>query len=257
MEDQVSALSPEARALLDLTRGAGEPDNPWVARARAALLTRVGIAGVAAVGASAIVTTVKAAQAPIAIASPSSMSILPLVGKILAAAVIVSGIAVGGYALKAGEVTSTPPQSPADVHATPPASPASPILVASVEAPAPPGITLTSEPKPQAPVRARTAVPSAQQAAQGSDLTEDVENLREAQAALVAGDPQRALAAAERVRPSGPLAEEREGVRVLARCALEPSNERTAAEAFVTRHPHSALSLRIQTACVPTARVAE
>jgi hypothetical protein len=82
------------------------------------------------------------------------------------------------------------------------------------------------------------------------DLGPDIAHLRAAQAALAAGDVDRARAEAERVSPDGPLAEERDGVRVLAACArghsVDASRE---ADAFAKLYPRSSLLPRIRTDC--------
>jgi hypothetical protein len=83
-----------------------------------------------------------------------------------------------------------------------------------------------------------------------ASLANDVENLRQAQASLVAGQPGDALAAALRVSANGPLADEREGVRVLATCALGAPGATEQAQDFVARRPLAPLALRVRAACL-------
>lgn len=85
-------------------------------------------------------------------------------------------------------------------------------------------------------------------------LASDVASLREAQAALVAGNPAAALEAADRVQVDGPLADERDGVRVLAACAMGAVDSRAQAEAFLARRPDVPVALRIRTACASRLR---
>jgi hypothetical protein len=81
-------------------------------------------------------------------------------------------------------------------------------------------------------------------------LASDAACLREAQAALIQGDARAALDAAGRVRPTGPLAEEREGILILARCALNDPAGQEQARVFIQKRPEAPLSLRIRAACL-------
>jgi len=84
-------------------------------------------------------------------------------------------------------------------------------------------------------------------------LASDTLHLRAAQLALAAGDAQRASDEAARVSPSSPLAEERDGVRVLAACALNKAGKTAQAardaEAFAAAYPRSSLLPRIRSDC--------
>ena len=80
-------------------------------------------------------------------------------------------------------------------------------------------------------------------------LADDVRYLRDAQSLLVRDDPTGALRASDAVRAEGPLAEEREAVRLMSRCALADPLAREAARDFARRWPGSAVLPRIATTC--------
>jgi hypothetical protein len=119
-------------------------------------------------------------------------------------------------------------------------------MPAPLEAPLP----VTAErPRPSPDVVPVVQAPSPSSVAAAS-LANDVENLRRAQASLVAGQPDEALAAALRVSVTGPLADEREGVRVLATCALGAPGASEQAQDFVARRPLAPLAMRVRAACL-------
>jgi RNA polymerase sigma-70 factor (ECF subfamily) len=73
-----------------------------------------------------------------------------------------------------------------------------------------------------------------------------------AQAALSAHDARAALAILDQhaaLYPHGQLAEEREGLRVLAACTLDKREGRDRANAFLRLRPSSPLAGRIRAAC--------
>jgi hypothetical protein len=88
-------------------------------------------------------------------------------------------------------------------------------------------------------------------AAQASTLGAELKMLGEAQAALRAGAPEHALALAAEHRasyPTGVMKEERDGIEVLAGCALG-RDYRAQAEAFVRSAQSSPLTARVRKAC--------
>ncbi len=299
----MSDLSPGARALLDQTRDLGEPDDSSLVRVRGVLLARIGAAAVTTVAASAIASTFKVAPTvaptlPLAAgtwAVPLALRLLPVLGKVLAAAAVTGGMVASVYAVQTQSIHVAPPAAHAQVAppaavtremAHPQAAPrraalqrpapseASPAPAAVVSAAAARDGARVSAARPAATPRASPAplgaptasvgaaarispLPQTPGVAQSATLAQDVENLREAQAALVAGDAPGAIGAAARVDANGALAEEGHAVRVLAQCALDASAGRIAADAFAKRYPRSALLVRVRTACMPEGRSTE
>jgi hypothetical protein len=85
-----------------------------------------------------------------------------------------------------------------------------------------------------------------------SSLDEERALIAQAQAALGAQDPKRAMAALEQhaVRfPNGQLSEERDGLRVVAGCDLGRTDARTRADQFLRARPRSPLAPRIRAEC--------
>jgi hypothetical protein len=251
----MSDLSRDARDLLARARRAkdGLPDDVALARSRGTLVRRVSVGAAAG---TAIAAATKVAPA----ASAAGGSFLVAVAKGVAiAAVVVGGATAAEYmtetrapvaaprvvVVPSAIVTTAPPPAPvAPVVVAPPApsaTPAPPVPKTPIALPtAPPAPAVTSVPEPAATV----ALPVPRAAPR--DLGPDVAHLRAAEAALAAGDVDRAREEAERVSPDGPLAEERDGVRVLAACARGQSAE---ADLFAKKYPRSSLLPRIRSDC--------
>jgi hypothetical protein len=280
MEDAMS-LGPEARRLLELGKDAGEPDDTSLARSRASLMKRVGVGTAVAATLTTVASTAKAAPlsylpaaasiAPAAAAPAASLAAVPLVLKLAATAVLVAGIGAGSVAYRAA--TQAPRDSVQSTAVAPlRASPVSPISQAR-PAPARPAIP-TDEPRDtvaapvvppsravnapvvtRSPATAQSVAPTAAvisppDPVPTTSLANDVASLREAQAALLAGRPRDALEAAERVQPYGPLTDEREGIRILAACAMSAPDARDRAAEFVARRPDAPLAIRVRAACL-------
>jgi hypothetical protein len=94
---------------------------------------------------------------------------------------------------------------------------------------------------------------SAQGSRSAPNLAEETQLLADAQRALSAGTPERALALIEAHKarfPQGDLSQEREAVRVVALCALGRVREAGRARAqFLRAWPSSPLASRISAAC--------
>jgi hypothetical protein len=277
MEDPMTDLSHEARLLLRQGRSLGEPSDADVARVRSSLMRRVGVATTVVATGSAVS---KAATAARVAFLGSSMAT-----KVVAVTALVSAGVAGGVAYRAGdskpvEVQATPavprPETAARaaVARGPVAAPSAtqtdvvaeravptpidsqgesagvlparrPIAPEKREAPARPAAAPLARPAETAPDPAHAEKP----VAAGTQLGEDVAALREAQAALLAGHPQQALDVGARVRADGPLGEEREGLLLVARCALGAPGVLDQARDFAQRHEGSPLVLRVQRAC--------
>jgi hypothetical protein len=250
----------------------GEPDEASIARVRASLLRTVGGAAAATAVTGAIAAAAKAAPGTIAPALSVGVA-LPVSAKVVVAVALVSAGVAGGYAYhardvaprapSAAHVVGAPPLPRARPRPAPMAGIAAPVEVLSAEPsdtppalPEPPSeATATSGLAPTRAAAGPARVPLgstttiSEPPATAPSLTDDIARLREAQAALVAGDPQRALEASERMQVDGPLSEEREGVRILARCTLGVPDARRDADDFMQRRPASPLVVRIRAAC--------
>jgi hypothetical protein len=248
MEDPVSDMSPEVRALLNRAKAEGAPDDGAVIRVRGTLLRRVGVATVTS---GALITSTRAAAA---------VKWLPGVAKVVAGLSIMGAMAAGTriYVERSQAVSVLHPSIPTRTLAAP--KPSASVVPLPQEPPAP---LAAASPAPseqlREPVRPKRApIPAAPQdvAPQAvptqsvPDLGGDIERLRAAQKALAAGDAKRALAAAENVNPQGPLREEREGLRALSACAMAAPEMRQVASDFIRRFPDSPLALRVRAACL-------
>jgi outer membrane protein assembly factor BamD (BamD/ComL family) len=101
-------------------------------------------------------------------------------------------------------------------------------------------------------VQSAGAVPSAPEE-RGVSVVAEAHLLRDAEAALRAGDVGRATALLEehaRVFPHGVLVEERDAERVLVLCAAgQVDTARTEAQRFFEAHPESPLARRVRASC--------
>jgi hypothetical protein len=309
----MTKLSREARDLLARARDVGMPDDASLARAKAALLKRVGAA--AAARAATAGTTTVASRAP---STAFFGAKVPAVVKVVAIVAILGAGAAEYHADHTRRSTAAPapsmqprargtdadseassgavfapraagaledrggPAAPWPVTASVPVTPPSP--AAPVQPEARGGFASQS---PFAPARPEAqggsgaspsvvrAVPEAHGVAApssvgrlgpGADdgapatasvvratgpasLVADIEHLRAAQRALDRGDAREAREQASRVGPGSPLAQESEGLRVLASCAEHGRGGRDEADAFVRRWPESALLPRVRAAC--------
>lgn len=245
----MSHLSSDARSLLDQSKDVGVPNDEAIARVRASLLTSIETAAAA----TAIATTATKAvlHAPVAVAPTTTIAAIPFVGKAIAGVALFALVAAGGHAIANKTQWHRAPETSITVQA--PKVSIAPVMTATpiVTAAQPP--TPIDPPTPtQAHTQTSPSIMRTSSSSTPSALSEDTENLREAQADLVADNPQGALAAADRMSATGPLAEDREGVRILASCAIDPSSKvaKSSAQAFVDTHAQSPLALRIRTACL-------
>jgi hypothetical protein len=286
MEATVSDLSDDARGLLRRTRHAGEPDAAALLRVRASLLAKVagGAAGGVALGAAAAGASKTASSAPagVGVTAKATASVVASVAKGISVAIVLfgagaaaihayesrveapasralvapraalPGVAVPASAASANDVESTPPRSPNPRAAIPVnALPEAPATPAPRRAPA----SAAGSPGDKAALGAEpVSAPS---------LADDLVRLREAQSALAGGRPARALEAADAVGDDSALTEERDGIRVLARCAMgkqatidagsgAEAVARRESERFLAAHPGTALAARIRSACEPS-----
>jgi hypothetical protein len=234
-------LTPEARRTLMAARAAADPTAADKERGRvllgAALATSAGLA-----------TATAAAQAT------------GKVGVALSAKLAVGGLALGlaiatGIALTLPNApeTSSPSRAVASTTQTPVAP------HESVAAPAPvPNLTTTPS---IASGTARTSV--ARSVASGhagrrphvAHVAEEVALIGKAETALEAGQLREALRALDghaRQFADGQLQQERLGLRAIVLCTVSDSRGRTEATRFLRKHPWSAMTGRVRTACLPS-----
>jgi hypothetical protein len=173
--------------------------------------------------------------------------------------------------LRATEVPGAPrhatptSRAPSEPLRSPPAiaTPDAPLVQAATTAPVPRPAVVSAPARLATPVAAAPVAPSARVVTgleaepaptpRATDSTEDLALVAAMQAALRSGDEARALALVEehaRRFPSSEWTPEREGARVLARCASPSSDERSAlGRAFLAAYPRSPLGARVRVTC--------
>ncbi len=237
----MNGLGPDARRLLEDGSNAGEPDDARLARVRGALLGRVGVATAATAVALTIAPSAAAASASGAAAGAGVSKLVAGPAFKALAAFLVAGSVAGAYVY---EVNHAAPR-PSAAHVASGASTVAAVPVAAPRTVVPePGAAPPGAPSP----KAEPVISTARSVAPPS-AAESLASLREAQAALVAGEPSRARRAAERVPAEGPFAEEREGLLALSACGLRLASAATDAARFAARWPESPLTLRVAAAC--------
>jgi hypothetical protein len=236
----VSELSRKSRALFAEARRAG-PSEAARARVRAGVEAKV--AAIAAGAAAGAALEAKALAAGGAAATG-------LGTKLLIAGAVSALIGVGGSAVVLTRRTTPAPREASAIVA-PSAAPAPP-----APPPAAPPLEETASPAPSppprpAPVRASASASAAP--AQPPSIAAELARLREAQAALKDGDPERSLRALDELsaqHPDGALREERMAARVLALCAAGRVDEaRVAASRFLAESPRSVQADRVRGSC--------
>jgi hypothetical protein len=247
-------LPSDVQGLIELAR-ADVPGDVERARMKRSVLGQV--AGSVAVASSVVASSAAASTTSVVVASAAGTKLGPLLG--IALWVGAGGLAAGG-AIAVGEHYVARGEA---LHAAPTTNLASKSDRGSVapypEEPRPTTQTVV----PSSPLAAPAAVPSAAvlpragaaHRADGpatSTLEVELPLLREAQEALRAGDPARALTYLNehaRRYPNGELAEERAAAHAIASCKLDARRGRGEADAFVTMHAASPLADRVREAC--------
>jgi hypothetical protein len=253
----MSGLNPRARALLGSARLADKPSRQDRAKAKAAFAERVG-AGVFL--ATTDVAALQAAKLTAAGASAGMWSSGVL--KTLVAIAVIGALGGGAYVAERRHLQAR--QGPVAQSVVPPV-PIAPTASAVEDRPAPaPPVTSTAADAKILPIPAATPGPArpviappraTKQAARDEaphDFQEELALIGDAQRALQAGDPARALAIADEHAarfPKGQLAAERSGIRVLAACALGSSGAKASAERFLRAQPASPIAGRVRSAC--------
>ena len=223
-------LSPRARALLEAAQGSDDPKPSDAARVRQTVLLRIGSAGF---GALLFTLCVERAKALLGAALP----------KLFAVALLAAGSSALSQHFRASAAQAQAdlpsavalPEAPAWVPRSVPQATPDPALVAP-----------TPEASTPKPVAAPKALPR-------DNLEAEMRWVRAADVALRAGNAKLALSLLNqhaREFPNGLLAEEREGLRVVAGCqsGTSPLVQR-AARRFLQRAPRSLMAGRVRAAC--------
>jgi hypothetical protein len=281
MEDAMSELGPDARALLDAASSGDEPSMNDRARVRAALGSRIAaaaLAGAAAatavksasaaasLGGSGVVASGAAGAAGMSGAAATAVAVPLGVGtKVLLSLAVISAIGAG----TASYIDSTPRSAPAPAMVTSTAMTSAPTrpsgtAVATARAlPAKPSETPASATTATAATLAPVAAPIASQApvpksvtssiAPASSVGAELSLIRDAHAALQSGNASQALALLDdhaRRFPAGALGEERDAARIFALCALGRTSEaRAASDRFFAAYPRSPHAARVRSSC--------
>jgi len=274
----MSDLSPRERGLLVALRSEDEPTREDRARVRAALATRIALAG-GAVGLSAAAAKTAAAANTASATTGAGLGSLGALfsWKVGVAVVALTAAGAGGAAYVSGagshEVGPAPvPPAVAQVAAVSPST-AEGTAEAAVNAAAPSDTTADAPSqqapagdlapgaaveRPSAPAAARapsSAKPSAPDDAARAEkeLQEELALMTEAQRSLKEGDSKGALSALDKhaaEHPKGTLAIERDGVRAIALCESgKVAAGQAAAKRFLAKNPKSVLAARIRAAC--------
>jgi hypothetical protein len=289
MENAMSNLTPQDRALLDLARDGHQPTDEDRGRVRAALVARMGV------GTGLAVTTAAATSAASTGAAGAAGTGSAIAGlsttltamKVTAAVVIAGAIGGGGLAAyhevraahtplivtsavsaheqpaEAARLSDRTALAPTPISNEAPAATESPQTKGRLERVVP----LLPPPSAAAPLDVQNSVPVPDEATEvlpprGEELgtpraptTVEGETrlVRAGVAALHSGDSARALALFDEHAikyPRGVLAEERAAERVVALCNLGRYSEaHAAATEFLRDHPHSPASTRVHGSC--------
>ncbi len=245
-------LSSRARALLSAAQGSDDPAPGDLSRVRRSVLVRIGSAGF---GATVFSLSLQRAQAFLGLAAPKLVAVVAL--------------AVGGSAvyqrveraIEAPHAAASVVHAPRVVAASPgpakrvqapiPEPPALPALLEETpgaeEPPSTPAVAL-----PRSQPRAARVAPTRAHVSAHVDLEAEMRWVRAADAALRSGNvgtAQGLLDDHAREFPSGALAEEREGLRIVAGCQSQSGDGNRGAARFLEHAPHSLLAGRVRAAC--------
>jgi hypothetical protein len=247
----MDSLDPEIRrVVLDGMRQA-LPDARTEARVLSGLLARIGDAGGPGDGGNPV-------DPGPALGSTAGIgaTLKAIVGTVVVGAALVGGVAVATR--DAPEPAAKPaPSAMAPEHAPAPvvAPPIEPAIAEAKPAPAPATTPPTIDVAPARPKPA--AAPSG---APPDDLAAETEIIAQAEAALAAGETERALALASthaQRYPAGQLAIEGEAIRIAAACVAKREDANATAEQFLRRHPRSPASAKVRARCGAIAEIDE
>ena len=237
-------LSPRARALLEAAHGADDPIPGDAARVRSSVLTRIGSTGL---GAAVFSLSLERAKALLGVATPKVVAIVLLA---------VGGSAVYQHLQQRRAELSFPAHAATVVApvASPSAQTPEPDPVASAAVPVSSLPLLVTQPPRRRRLARHVAAPvqPAQLVDPNAGLEAEMRTVRAADAALRSGNVNEAEGLLEqhaREFPSGTLAEERDGLRIVASCQNGDSDSQRAAAQFLERAPRSLIAARVRAAC--------
>jgi hypothetical protein len=266
----MNALGQEARALIDSVATHDDPSGSDKTRVRARLAAQLGAAAFATLGATLVSSSTTDAALASASTGVSGAATKVSTGSLLNKLVL-SGAALGALVaalwLGAGNERAHAPHAQIAVKSVVPATPSAASAPSGAAreqfAPSAPAASVAvkaASSDDHAATRTRkhgerkseAVIAAAPETAPSEGtLGLELKLLGEAQAALRAGTPERALvlSAEHRARfPEGVMKEERLGIEALAGCALG-RDYRAQAEAFLRVAGNSALRARVQKAC--------
>ena len=255
----MSDLGPEARGLLQETRGCDAPSTDDRRRVLARVMGEVGGAAALATMAKTSAALPRASTGATGIRGAFSTS---LVGKMGIAAFLVVGLGTGvalGVHRTAESCAGTSVSTAKTVSSTltARAAPAAafnvePVAVSEVSSPVAATSSAPATMKSSAEIHLLAKARSTKQAASSEQLEAEAQLLASADMALRQGRPKDAIARLDehaRRFPNAVLSEERTAERLLARCAIDPSGARTSAASFLLSHPTSPAADRIRASC--------
>ncbi|GAC1394795.1 MAG: hypothetical protein NVSMB47_04430 [Polyangiales bacterium] len=255
----MSDLGPDARALLDAARGGDEPSDADRRRVGAVIARRVGL-GAAVLGTAATASS-SAGGATIAAAGAATFGLGKVALVVVGIVSVVGAVGGGAYVVhRARTVRSAPtastaasaPMLPAPNAPNAPLAPLAPPPPALATATALDPVVAPPEPAPTTVAPLANGANGAKASPKKSTLEDELTLMQQAQSALGAGQPGKALVLLDEHAarfPNGTLSEERAGARVLALCALHRGDARKAGESFLAAHPASPLAARVRVAC--------
>jgi len=226
----MSELSPDTHALLDRGRDGDALGTRDKARLKRALVSQIAAASVVATTSTAAAWTTVAAKVA---------GVVMVVGAVTGGIVAVVPVAPRAVAPVTHEASAAKPH-PASPVVTPPAPPPPPPIPAPIAAP-----PVVRAAEPIAPQPALPPPPST--------LEEEQRLLRDADDALKAGAPDRALALLSDLAtrfPDSALGHERAAERIFALCSAGRRDEaKQATAAFLSSEPTGPLALRVRASC--------
>ncbi len=266
----MSDLTPEDEALLARARRGGEASVADRARVKRKVFTRVGIV----VGASAISTAGGASAGLAAGGAATGAGLVAAAAKIVVVLALGAGAGTGAFAVYGSRHAHEPHRAPSPTMVAPTTPAPAQTLALTTQETLPPAPVIRAPPSlaPNRPspslleprtiesratepraIEAQEAEPRALEPRAPATVGLEADLLREADGALKAGHPARALALLQEHAtrfPGGILIEEREAERVVVLCALGRTDEaRAAASRFSREHPRSPLGRRVRESC--------
>lgn len=234
----MSRLSPEARAIVDASRGGFEPAEADRVRVRRSLAIRLGLAVAAGTAATSAGSTAAGSTLTAILGSTS--------GKVILALLVVASTGASYHLLARRRPAAAPAAAlPAPVASVQPAVSSQRVEMASAPSASAPAASAPVE-RPATPQSAENLAPAPPTS---NGLEQEVARLRRAQEALRDGKPERAMSELQ-PSESDVLAEERAAMNVFTLCEMGKASEaRAAAQSFLAKYPKSPQAPRVRATC--------